>query len=158
MNMAVNVVDLKTPPYSFEAEQSVIGGLILDPQRWDDVAPLVSKSDFYSKIHQTIFEAIQDLVAAQVNVDLILVQERLESTGKLEQIGGFAYLVEVCRITPGSANIEAYARRVREKAITRELIAIGNQLVDEGYASKGSTTTEIAGKYLDKIDSVLQSG
>ena len=158
MNMAINSIDMKTPPYSFEAEQSVIGGLILDPKKWDDIAPLVSKEDFYSKIHQTIFEAIQDLVTSSVNVDLILVQERLESTGKLESIGGFAYLVEVCRVTPSSANIESYAKRVREKAVIRELISIGNQIVDDGYASSGLTPTEIAGKYLDKIDSVLQQG
>jgi len=158
VNTTIKQMDLKTSPHSFEAEQSVLGGLMLDPQKLDDVAPLVSKSDFYSKIHQTIFEAIQDLITTSVHIDLVLVQERLEVTGKLDLIGGFAYLVELCRVIPSAANIESYAKLVHERAVTRELIALGNQLVEDGYSSNGQTPTEIAGKYLDKIDAVLQSG
>ena len=137
MNAVVNLSDVRQSPYSHEAEQSVIGGLMLDQEAWDDVSVIVSPGDFYSKIHRTIFEAITSVVASGRNLDLIMLQETLEENGKLESVGGFVYLVEIMRIVPSAANILAYAKIVKERALTRAMIAIGNEIVESGYSTQG---------------------
>ena len=96
--------------YSPDAEQSVIGGLMLDNDRWDEVALRLSADDFFQKVHKVIYQEMTRLVAAGKPLDLITLSESIESRGKdaLEQLGGFAYLAELSKNTPSAANIVAY--------------------------------------------------
>lgn len=157
MNAIVDT-DLKQSPHSFEAEQSVLGGLLLNQNSFDDVIAAVSPDDFYSKPHRLIFEAAIKIITMGGNLDLVTLQEKLEETIQPEQYGGFAYLAQLMRVTPSAANILAYAKIIRERALSRELIAIGNQMVESGYSERNIAPTELAGKYQDKLDNILQLG
>ena len=158
MNAPANLSEVKQTPFSFEAEQSVIGGLLLDQNAWDDVSAVISKDDFYSKNHQRIFNAIKTLVQSGKNLDLVMLQEALEETGDLELVGGFAYLVEIVRVVPSAANIIAYAKIVKERSLTRMMIAIGNEMVESGYSTQGKAISEIVDGYQTKLDSLIESG
>lgn len=158
MNAPANFSDVKQTPFSHEAEQSVIGGLLLDRNSWDDVSAIISPEDFYSKVHRTIFEAIKSIIQSGKHLDLIMLQEMLEETGKLESVGGFIYLVEIVRIVPSAANIVSYAKIVKERALTRSMIAIGNEMVESGYSTQGRTVSEIVDSYQSKLDALIESG
>lgn len=136
---------LKTPPQSIEAEQSVLGGLMLENQRWDDVAEIVSEQDFSSRPHRSIFSAMRSLVANQFPIDLITLAEHIENEGegKLDSLGGFAYLAELSKNTPSAANIIAYAQIVREGAVIREMIKVANEITEAGYNPEGRTSDEL---------------
>lgn len=136
---------LKTPPQSIEAEQSVLGGLMLENQRWDDVAEIVSEQDFSSRPHRSIFSAMRSLVANQFPIDLITLAEHIENEGegKLDSLGGFAYLAELSKNTPSAANIIAYAQIVRERAVIREMIKVANEITEAGYTPEGRTSDEL---------------
>ncbi|MBC1187841.1 replicative DNA helicase [Kluyvera sp. SCKS090646] len=136
---------LKTPPQSIEAEQSVLGGLMLENQRWDDVAKIVSEQDFSSRPHRSIFSAMRSLVANQFPIDLITLAEHIENEGegKLDSLGGFAYLAELSKNTPSAANIIAYAQIVRERAVIREMIKVANEITEAGYNPEGRTSDEL---------------
>lgn len=136
---------LKTPPQSIEAEQSVLGGLMLENQRWDDVAEIVSEQDFSSRPHRSIFSAMRSLVANQFPIDLITLAEHIENEGegKLDSLGGFAYLAELSKNTPSAANIIAYAQIVRERAVIREMIKVANEVTEAGYNPEGRTSDEL---------------
>lgn len=136
---------LKTPPQSIEAEQSVLGGLMLENQRWDDVAEIVSEQDFSSRPHRSIFSTMRSLVANQFPIDLITLAEHIENEGegKLDSLGGFAYLAELSKNTPSAANIIAYAQIVRERAVIREMIKVANEITEAGYNPEGRTSDEL---------------
>ena len=136
---------LKTPPQSIEAEQSVLGGLMLENQRWDDVAEIVSEQDFSSRPHRSIFSAMRSLVANQFPIDLITLAEHIENEGegKLDSLGGFAYLAELSKNTPSAANIIAYAQIVRDRAVIREMIKVANEITEAGYNPEGRTSDEL---------------
>ena len=136
---------LKTPPQSIEAEQSVLGGLMLENQRWDDVAEIVSEQDFSSRPHRSIFSAMRSLVANHFPIDLITLAEHIENEGegKLDSLGGFAYLAELSKNTPSAANIIAYAQIVRERAVIREMIKVANEITEAGYNPEGRTSDEL---------------
>ena len=150
--------DIKQAPFSHEAEQSVIGGLLLDQSAWDDVSVIVSVDDFYSKIHRTIFQAASAILSSGRNIDLITLQEELESTGKLDSVGGFVYLVEIVRVTPSAANIIAYAKIVKERSLTRSMIAIGNEMVESGYNTQGKAISEITDSFQSKLSALVETG
>lgn len=140
---------LKKVPYSQEAEQSVLGGLLLDNSRWDDVSDKVSGSDFYLRYHRVIFDASRKLLEAGQPLDLITLSELLEKQEKLEDVGGFAYLADLAKNTPSAANITAYSEIVREKAVLRNVISVGNEIVSSAYDSKEVSSTEL----IDSIES-----
>ena len=155
-NIALN--DIKQAPFSHEAEQSVIGGLLLDQSAWDDVSVIVSADDFYSKIHRTIFQAVSGILSSGRSIDLITLQEELEGSGLLESVGGFVYLVEIVRVTPSAANITAYAKIVKERSLTRSMIAIGNEMVEAGYNTQGRSVSEISDSFQAKLNSLIETG
>ncbi|WP_018692116.1 replicative DNA helicase [Algicola sagamiensis] len=134
---------LKVPPHSMEAEQSVIGGLMLDNQAWDRVAETVVSQDFYHRAHRYVFDAMSVLTEKNNPIDLITVTEALELNGHLEDAGGFAYLGEIAKNTPSAANIIAYAEIVRERAVVREMIGVANEIADAGYDPQGRTSHEL---------------
>lgn len=118
------------PPHSVEAEQSVLGGLMLDNDRWDDVATQIAAQDFFISAHRTIYIHMQSLVEQGNPIDLITLSESLEQQEQLEQVGGFAYLAELSKNTPSAANIIPYAQYIASYGELRQLLLLGNELSD----------------------------
>lgn len=137
------VEGLKLPPHSLEAEQSVLGGLMLDNERWDNVAERVAIKDFFNRPHRLIFGEMQRLMELNKPIDLITLSESLEQKGDLDSVGGFAYLAELSKNTPSAANISAYADIVRERAVVREMIAVAHEIADAGYDPQGRNSEEL---------------
>ena len=129
---------LTVPPHSIEAEQSVLGGLMLDNERWDDVAERVVSEDFYTRPHRHIFTEMARLQESGSPIDLITLAESLERQGQLDSVGGFAYLAELSKNTPSAANISAYADIVRERAVVREMISVANEIAEAGFDPAGA--------------------
>jgi len=128
---------LKIPPYSVQAEQSVLGGLMLDNHTWDVVADRLGEEDFYRRDHQLVFRAIRTLAEKQSPFDVITLSEVLEKFGWLEEAGGLAYLGSMAKETPSAANIAAYADIVRERSVLRQLIHAGGEIADSAYHPEG---------------------
>ncbi|WP_022939857.1 replicative DNA helicase [Psychromonas hadalis] len=137
------VSEIKTVPHSFEAEQAIIGGLLLKNDAWNDVAERVVERDFYHRAHRTIFATIESLSGEDVPVDLVTLSEHLENNQELEGVGGIAYLAELLQNTPSAANINNYSDIVRERAIVRELIGVANEIAEAGYETEGRDSAEL---------------
>src|SRR5271168_1455967 len=134
---------LRLPPHSIEAEQSVLGGLMLDSAAWDQVADRVVAQDFYRNDHRLIFEAVAGLIERSQPCDAVTLSGHLESQGVLDQVGGLSYLGSLARDTPTAANIRAYADIVRERSVLRQLITAGNQIVGNALEPEGREAREI---------------
>ncbi|MEZ9565459.1 replicative DNA helicase [Vibrio artabrorum] len=147
---------IKIPPHSLEAEQSVIGGLLLDNERWDTVAEKVVAKDFYSRPHRLIFEAAKDILEDSSPLDLITLSEHLELREQLEEVGGFAYLADLAKNTPSAANINAYADIVAQRALVRSLIGVANEIADSGYDPQGRTSEELVDLAESKVFAIAE--
>ena len=134
---------LKVPPQSVEAEQSVLGGLMLDGQAFDRIADKITPDDFYRKEHRLIFTAIAALVEAGSPADVVTVSEWLEKNNELQNTGGLAYLASIANNTPSAANIGAYANIVRERAILRNLIHTATRIAGSAYSPEGRNAADI---------------
>ena len=134
---------LRLPPHSIEAEQSLLGGLMLDSAAWDQVGDRVSAEDFYRQDHRLIFDAVAGLINRGQPCDAVTISVHLEAQGMLEQVGGLAYLGALARDTPTAANIGAYADIVRERAVLRQLITAGNMIVGSALDTEGREAREI---------------
>jgi replicative DNA helicase len=134
---------LKVPPNSIQAEQSVLGGLMLDNQTWDSIADKVVEIDFYRRSHQLIFRKIEELAEKQIPFDVITLSDALKVIGELENVGGLAYLIMLAKDTPSAANITAYADIVRDRSVLRQLIHIGTQISDSAFNTEGRDTAEL---------------
>ena len=134
---------LKVPPHSLEAEQAVLGGLMLDNTAWDQIADLASEDDFYRHDHRLIFRAISRLAEQNKPLDVITLSEWLESHNELDNVGGLAYLGSLAKNTPSAANIKAYAGIVRERAILRGLIQVGTSISESAFNSEGRDSAEL---------------
>ncbi|GAK24680.1 LOW QUALITY PROTEIN: replicative DNA helicase [Vibrio sp. JCM 19052] len=148
---------IKVPPHSLEAEQSVIGGLLLDNERWDTVAERVVSSDFYSRPHRLIFEGVKTILEQGKPLDLITLSEHLERHEQLEDVGGFAYLADLAKNTPSAANINAYADIVAERAIVRGLIGVANEIADAGYDPQGRSSEDLIDMAESKVFAIAES-
>ena len=137
------VESLKVPPHSIQAEQSVLGGLMLDNQTWDSVADKVIDTDFYRRDHQLIFRAIAQLAEKQEPFDVVTLSEVLGSTGELQDVGGLAYLGMLAAETPSAANIVSYANIVRDRSVLRQLIHIGTEISDSAFSTEGRETADL---------------
>jgi replicative DNA helicase len=151
-----NVEKLKIPPHSIEAEQSVLGSMLISPDSWDKVAEVVVEEDFYNRSHQTIYRAILRLLKNNQPVDLITVSENLENLDELEAAGGFAYLGELAKNTPSAANVSAYAQIIKERAVTRELIGVAHEIADVGYNPEGRDSGEILDMAESKVFEIAE--
>ncbi|MDQ2641577.1 MAG: replicative DNA helicase [Pseudomonadota bacterium] len=149
---------LHTPPHSIEAEQAVLGGLLLDTQAWDQVGDSVAVDDFYRPDHRLIFDAIGELVAESKAIDVVTVSERLERTGKLAEVGGLAYLSTLVRDTPTAANARAYAQIVRERSLLRSLISAGNAIVSSVYSDEGLSARELVNEAEARVFEIAERG
>ncbi len=147
---------IKMPPHSLEAEQSVLGGLLLDNERWDSVAEKVVSRDFYSRPHRMIFEAAAGLLESGQPLDLITLSERLEQLDQLDDVGGFAYLAELAKNTPSAANIAAYTDIVRERALIRDMIGVANEIADAGYDPQGRSSEDLLDMAESKVFAIAE--
>ncbi|KXI21604.1 replicative DNA helicase [Photobacterium sanguinicancri] len=147
---------IKMPPHSLEAEQSVLGGLLLDNEKWDSVAEKILASDFYSRPHRIIFESVSALLEGGKPLDLITLSEQLEQADKLEDVGGFAYLAELAKNTPSAANIAAYTDIVRERAMIRGMIGVANEIADAGYDPQGRTSEDLLDMAESKVFAIAE--
>ena len=134
---------LKVPPHSLEAEQAVLGGLMLDNSAWDRVAGRITEEDFYRRDHRLIFRAITTLADSSQPLDVVTLSEWLRSNELLEDAGGLAYLGAIARDTPSAANIEAYADIVRERSVLRHLIQAGTEIVSASFQPEGRNSAEL---------------
>lgn len=151
------VAGLKVPPHSIEAEQSVLGGLMLDNERWDDVAERVVAEDFYTRPHRHIFVEMARLQETGSPIDLITLAESLERQGQLDSVGGFAYLAELSKNTPSAANISAYADIVRERAVVREMISVANEIAKAGFDPQGRTSEDLLDLAESRVFKIAES-
>ena len=134
---------LKVPPHSVEAEQAVLGGLMLDNTQWDNISDALQPEDFYRGEHQLIFQVMTQQSEANSPIDVVTLVESLNSLNELESAGGLDYLSELAGNARGTANIVAYADIIRERAILRRLISVANGIADVGYNTGGKKSAEI---------------
>ncbi len=134
---------LKVPPQSIEAEESLLGGLMLDNSRFDLVADKISADDFYRKEHRLIFRAVSALCADNNPADVITVSEWLQKHEHLEDVGGLAYLATLANNTPSAANIAAYAGIVYEHSVMRNLIRTANNIAASAYRPEGRSAAQL---------------
>lgn len=148
-NTDSKINELKIPPHSIEAEQSVLGGLMLDNTAWDKVSELLKEEDFYRGEHQRIFHVLSSLSRRNQPFDVITLAEELKNLKELENVGGELYLFELAKNTPSVANIAAYAEIVRERSVLRQLVAATHDIADLAFNPEGLESKEI----LDKAES-----
>jgi replicative DNA helicase len=149
---------LRLPPHSVEAEQSLLGGLMLDQRAWDQVADAVSVNDLYRADHRLIFGAVAELVERNQPPDAVTVSEHLQRNGQLEAAGGLPYLARLVEDTPSAANIRAYAKIVRERAMLRKLIEIGGDIASSANSSEGLTVEEIVDLAEQRVFQIAEGG
>ena len=149
---------LRVPPHSIEAEQAVLGGLMLDPAAWDQVADSVTADDFYRPDHRLIFDAISVVATENNPRDLITISEQLQRLGRLEDAGGLAYLGTLARDTPTSANVRAYAQIVRERALMRGLVSAGNAIISSVYSRDGVSAADLVNMAEQKVFEIAERG
>lgn len=146
----------KVPPHSLLAEQSVLGGLMLDANVWDDLAEKLDPEDFYRHEHRLIFAALADLAQRSQPLDAVTVSEFLEARGELVEAGGLPYLAELVQDTPGAANIMAWAEIVREHSIRRQLIRTGAAIIEQGYSKDGTAVADLLDKAEQEVFKIAE--
>jgi len=149
---------LKVPPHSIEAEQSVLGGLLLDNSAWDRIADFISEADFYRFDHRLIFQNIAKLISATKPADVITVFEMLQVAGKAEEVGGLAYLNSLAQNTPSAANIRRYAEIVRERAVLRKLVTVADDIASSAFAPQGREVRELLDAAESKVFAIAEEG
>ena len=149
---------LKVPPHSAQAEQAVLGGLMLDNTAWDKVADRVSDEDFYRRDHRLIFQAIARLADSNSPFDAVTLSEWLEKNQQLEEAGGLTVLGSLVQSTPSAANIQAYADIVRERSILRQLISIGNDIAGSAYITEGRSSAELLESAEQQVFQIAEQG
>ena len=152
------VQQLRLPPQSVEAEQAVLGGLMLAPEAFDRVSDLLGEHDFYRRDHQLIYRAIRELAERNRPFDAVTLGEWFESQGRAEEVAGGAYLVELASTTPSAANIRAYAEIVRDKAVMRQLIDVGTGIVNDAFQPEGRESGEILAKAEQDVFAIAEAG
>lgn len=149
---------LKMPPHSIEAEQSVLGGLMLDTAAWDRVADRISEADFYRRDHELIFSAVRELADRSDPLDVVTVSECLAGRGRLEEAGGLAYLGELAANTPSAANITAYADIVRERAVLRDMIRAGHDIAEAAFHPEGRNAQALVDEAERRVFEISERG
>ncbi len=153
-----DIARIKMQPHSIEAEQSVLGGLLLSADGWDSVAESVTASDFYRPDHRLIFRQIARLAEALEPVDVITLADKLEASGDLEAAGGLPYLAELAQNTPSASNIRAYAQVVSERASLRKLIEAAQEIAESGFSPQGRTSDELINEAERRIMQISEQG
>jgi replicative DNA helicase len=158
MKDSASLDSLHIPPHSVEAEQAVLGALMLDNVAWDSVADLLSADDFYRPDHRLIFEAIAQVAGRGQPCDAVTLSDYLERQGKLDDAGGLAYLGTLARDTASAANVRAYAQLVRERSILRALISVGNAIAGSAFNSEGREARELVDDAERRVFEIAERG
>ncbi len=149
---------LKLPPHSLEAEQSVLGGLLLDNEAADRVGDVIADADFYSEAHRLVYHHIIGLIADGKPADVVTVAEALDSAQRLDYIGGLAYLGALVENVPTAANIRHYANIVRERSILRQLAATAGDIADSAYNPLGRSAKQVLDEAEAKVLHIAEQG
>ena len=152
------VARLRVPPHSTEAEQSVLGGMLLDNLAWDKCSDLLSDGDFYRHEHRHIYAAIGGLIASSKPADVITVFEALQSLGKAEECGGLAYLNALAQSVPSASNVRRYAEIVRERAVLRKLISASDEIATTAFNPQGQPVSQILDEAESRIFRIGEEG
>lgn len=147
---------IRTPPHSVEAEQSVLGGLLIDNGAWDRIADLVHEADFYREDHRIVFRHISRLIETGRPADAVTVAEALDNHNQLTYIGGLTYLASLAQNVPSSANIKRYGEIVRERSIMRQLAGIGTEIADAAYNPSGREAAAILDEAESKVFEIAE--
>ncbi|HEY5800789.1 MAG TPA: replicative DNA helicase [Burkholderiaceae bacterium] len=149
---------LRVPPHSIEAEQSVLGGLLLDNAAWDRIADFIGQEDFYRHDHRVIFSQMIQLINASRPADVITVYDALTSIGKAEDVGGLAYLNALAQNTPSAANIKRYAEIVRDRGVLRKLITVADEISGQAFTPQGKEVKQMLDEAESKIFAIAEEG
>jgi len=149
---------LKLPPHSVEAEQSVLGGLLLENEALDKIVDILTGNDFYRHDHRLIYQHIGKLIEHNKPADIVTVAESLESTAELSGIGGLAYLGALAQNTPTAANIRRYAEIVRERAVMRKLVEVGSGIAESAFSPQGRDAQQLLDEAEAKIFQIAEGG
>ena len=152
------VESLKLPPHSVEAEQSVLGGLLLSNQSWDRIGDTLAEADFYRADHRVLWRTIVKLIEDNRPADVLTVAETLKLAGDLDGVGGMPYLQNLVSATPSAANIRRYAEIVRERSIMRKLAEAGTAIADSAYSPKGREAKQLLDEAETRILEIGESG
>jgi replicative DNA helicase len=155
---AGSLTDLPAPPSSNQAEQALLGGLMLDNSSWDRIADLVAAPDFFRPDHRLIFSAIEGLAERSQPADPVTLGEYLASRGELADAGGAAYLGDLVTDTPSAANVTYYARIIRERALLRRLIEVGNEIASSAYRPEGRPIAELVDEAERRVFEIAERG
>ncbi|MDX1900803.1 MAG: replicative DNA helicase [Gammaproteobacteria bacterium] len=150
--------NLRVPPHSIDAEQSVLGGLMLDNRAWDEISDRLNENDFYRHDHRVIYRTMAKLSAQDKPLDLLTVSEALRELHELENAGGEVYLFELANNTPSVANIRAYADIVRERSVFRQLIAAANDISTRAFNPEGRSSTELLDEAEQRVFAISEQG
>ena len=153
-----NIEALRVPPHSVEAEQAVLGGLMLSPDSWDRVADRLVEDDFYRKDHRLIYRAIGELSAKGMPYDAVTLGDWFQAQNVAELAGGASYVIELANSTPSAANITAYADIVREKSVMRQLIDAGTAIAGDAFQPEGRSSQELLEVAEQKVFHIAEAG
>lgn len=151
-------VAVKHPPHSIEAEQSVLGGLMLRNAAWYDLAGRIAEEDFYREDHRLIFRGIRELLEANKPCDFVTLSEYLRERGALDPAGGLSYLGALANDTPSAANVQAYADIVRERSVLRSLIKTGQEIADMGFRPDGRGPDQLVEYAEQRVFAIREEG
>jgi replicative DNA helicase len=151
------IENLKLPPHSIEAEQSLLGGLLIDNSALDQVGDTISSKDFYRQDHRLIFIHINDLINSDNPADVVTVAESLEKNSELASIGGISYLGSLAENMPSVANIRGYAKIIRDNSILRNLITVGSEIVEGAFLPKGKDAQQLLDEMESKLFSIAEA-
>ena len=149
---------IRLPPHSLEAEQSVLGGLLLDNTAWERIADKVDEQDFYRSDHRLVYRHISRLIEASRPADVLTVSESLERSAEMANAGGLAYLAALAQNTPSAANIKRYAEIVRERSIMRRLAEVGTAIADSAYNPLGREANQLLDEAESKVFEIAEQG
>jgi replicative DNA helicase len=152
----VTAADALVPPHSVEAEQSLLGGLLIDPLAWDQIGDVVTSEDFYRPDHRLIFNALAELATAGKPGDMVTVSENLQRLGQLDEAGGLGYLGTLARDTPTAANVRAYAQIVRERALLRRLVHAGREITASVFNDDGATARDLVDRAEQQVFAIAE--
>ena len=157
-NSDAQIDQIKLPPHSVEAEQSVLGGLLLEASALDKIIDLVSVDDFYRQEHRLVFRQIVRLSEMAKPVDVITVAEALENAGELEKVGGLPYLGSLAHNVPSAANVRRYGEIVRERSIMRQLVEVGTEITSSAYNPTGRDAAQLLDEAESKVFEIAEAG
>ncbi|MFA5596006.1 MAG: replicative DNA helicase [Pusillimonas sp.] len=149
---------LRVPPHSIEAEQSVLGGLLLDNAAFDRITDVVGEDDFYRFDHKIIWQHITRLISLARPADVVTVYESLASAGKGEEVGGLAYLNALAHNTPSAANIRRYAEIVRERSMLRKLVSVADEIAAAAFNPQGKEARQLLDEAESRVFQIAQEG